>query len=135
MRWRMHATASKIPSGINDAAHAAPLLCAGLIGYRALASPATREQLRNVRLRRRCAHGCSGRAFAGPQAVYAFTRPGDAAARSSPRGWAPVRRRRDELPPKEPLDAAIVFAPVGSSRIALRAWPQGRPSWFAAGST
>lgn len=88
----------------------APLLCAGLIGYRALRFAGDPERLGLY------GFGASAHLVAQIAAgrVFAFTRPGDDAAQSLARElgaeWA---GGSDELPPEE-LDAAIVFAPVGA---------------------
>jgi len=101
-----------IPAGFDDAA-AAPLLCAGLIGYRALrlAGDALRLGLYGFGA---AAHIAVQVARYRGQQVFAFTRPGDSGgqdfARSLGADWAGAS---DELPP-EPLDAAIIFAPVGA---------------------
>jgi propanol-preferring alcohol dehydrogenase len=100
-----------IPALYSDS-EAAPLLCAGLIGYRSLrmAGEARRLGLYGF--------GASGHIVAQVarhrgQEVYAFTRPGDLGgqefARSLGAGWA---GDSTALPPVE-LDAAILFAPVG----------------------
>jgi propanol-preferring alcohol dehydrogenase len=92
--------------------HAAPLLCAGLIGYRALrlAGDATRLGLYGFGS---SAHLVAQIARWQGRRVFAFTREGDAEgqelARSLGAEWAGAS---GEAPP-EPLDAAIVFAPVG----------------------
>jgi propanol-preferring alcohol dehydrogenase len=96
-----------------DAVHAAPLLCAGLIGYRALvaAGDAVRLGLYGFGA---SAHIVAQVARHQGRRVFAFTRPGDAAgqqfARQLGAEWA---GGSDERPP-EPLDAAILFAPVGA---------------------
>jgi propanol-preferring alcohol dehydrogenase len=101
-----------IPPGY-DAVHAAPLLCAGLIGYRSLmaAGDAVRLGLYGFGA---SAHIVAQVARHQGRRVFAFTRPGDAAgqefARQLGAEWA---GGSDERPP-EPLDAAILFAPVGS---------------------
>jgi propanol-preferring alcohol dehydrogenase len=101
-----------IPDGYPDA-QAAPLLCAGLIGYRALrfCGPARRLGLYGFGA---AAHILAQLARWQDRRVFAFTRPGDAAAQAFARelgaAWA---GGSDELPPEE-LDAAIVFAPDGS---------------------
>ena len=98
-----------------DDAHAAPLLCAGLIGYRAwrLAGAATPHRLGLYGFGA-AAHITGQIAVARGQEVYAFTRPGDSAgqafARSLGAAWA---GGSDEMPP-QPLDAALIFAPVGA---------------------
>lgn len=101
-----------IPAGYADA-EAAPLLCAGLIGHRALrlAGPAHRLGLYGFGA---AAHILAQVARHEGRRVYAFTRPGDAAAQEFARAlgaaWA---GGSDEAPP-EPLEAAILFAPIGS---------------------
>ncbi len=101
-----------IPSGYSDA-EAAPLLCAGLIGYRTLrmAGDARRIGIYGFGA---AAHIIAQVARWQGRAIYSFTRPGDAAAQDFARriagGWA---GGSDELPPA-PLDAALIFAPVGA---------------------
>ncbi|HSB99821.1 MAG TPA: zinc-dependent alcohol dehydrogenase family protein, partial [Burkholderiaceae bacterium] len=96
-----------------DDLHAAPLLCAGLIGYRAyaMAGPARRIGLYGFGA---AAHLIAQVAVAQGRTVFAFTRPGDEAAQAHARSlgcdWA---GGSDEAPPW-PLDAAILFAPVGA---------------------
>jgi propanol-preferring alcohol dehydrogenase len=91
---------------------AAPLLCAGLIGYRALrlAGPAERLGI----------YGFGGAAHILTQVarhqgrrVFAFTRPGDAATQAFARDQGAVWAGDSTEPPPEPLDAAIVFAAAG----------------------
>jgi propanol-preferring alcohol dehydrogenase len=107
------------------AVHAAPLLCAGLIGYRALrlAGDPTRLGLYGFGS---SAHLIAQVARWQGRRVFAFTREGDSEgqelARSFGAEWAGAS---GELPP-EPLDAAIVFAPVGALvPAALRALDKG----------
>jgi propanol-preferring alcohol dehydrogenase len=101
-----------IPDGFGDA-EAAPLLCAGLIGWRALkaAGEAARIGLYGFGA---AAHIVAQLAAWQGRGVFAFTRPGDGAgqafARSLGCAWA---GGSDQAPP-EPLDAAIIFAPVGA---------------------
>jgi propanol-preferring alcohol dehydrogenase len=101
-----------LPEGYDDL-HAAPLLCAGLIGYRALrlAGDAQRVGLYGFG---DSAHIIAQVARYQGRRVFAFTSPGDtkkqAFARSLGAEWA-----GDSLtPPPEPLDAALIFAPVGA---------------------
>jgi alcohol dehydrogenase, propanol-preferring len=102
----------RVPDGFGDA-EAAPLLCAGLIGYRALrkAGDAARIGLYGFGA---AAHIVAQVARWEGRRVFAFTRPGDrpaqAFARQRGAEWAGAS---DDDPP-EPLDAAILFAPVGS---------------------
>jgi propanol-preferring alcohol dehydrogenase len=96
-----------------DAVEAAPLLCAGLIGYRSLVMAGTAERL-GIYGFGAAAHIVAQIAVHQGRRVHAFTRPGDAAAQSFARSlgacWV---GGSDELPP-EPLDAALIFAPVGA---------------------
>lgn len=102
-----------LPAAIDDL-HAAPLLCAGLIGFRSwrLAGglQASRIGLWGFGA---AAHIVCQLAVAQGQEVFAFTRPGDTAgqefARSLGAAWA---GGSDEVPPRL-LDAALVFAPAG----------------------
>ncbi len=101
-----------LPDGY-DAVAAAPLLCAGLIGYRALRAA---ENARRLGLYGfgAAAHLIAQAARFEGREVYAFVRLGDAAgagfARTLGAAWA---GGSDETPP-QPLDAAIIFAPVGA---------------------
>jgi alcohol dehydrogenase, propanol-preferring len=96
-----------------DAAATAPLLCAGLIGWRSyrMAGEGTTLGLFGF--------GAAAHILAQVDAwqgrrVYAFTRPGDAPSQSFARSLGAVwAGGSDEMPP-EPLDAAIIFAPVGA---------------------
>jgi propanol-preferring alcohol dehydrogenase len=113
-----------IPEGYPDT-QAAPLLCAGLIGYRALrmAGEARRLGLYGFGA---SAHIVAQIAAYKGQEVYAFVKPGDVAgaefARQLGAAWA---GGSDEMPPVK-LDAAIIFAPVGSLvPTALRAVDKG----------
>jgi alcohol dehydrogenase, propanol-preferring len=101
--------------------HAAPLLCAGLIGYRALRLAGDGEVLGLYGFGA-SAHIISQVARHEGRRVFAFTRPGDsegqAFARELGAEWS---GGSDEAPP-EALDAAIIFAPVGALvPVALRA--------------
>lgn len=113
-----------IPQRYSDL-EAAPLLCAGLIGYRAYkaAGEAPRLGLYGFGA---AAHLLAQLAVYQWRRVFAFTRPGDAATQAFARGlgvaWA---GGSDQLPP-EPLDAAILFAPAGELiPAALRAVRKG----------
>jgi propanol-preferring alcohol dehydrogenase len=102
----------RIPDFYDDVA-AAPLLCAGLIGYRALRLAGTAERLGLYGFGA-AAHIAVQVARHLGQKVFAFTKPGDAAgqhfARELGAAWA---GGSDQLPP-EALDAALIFAPVGA---------------------
>ena len=113
-----------IPESYRDA-EAAPLLCAGLIGHRALcmAGDGTRLGLYGFGA---SAHIVAQLAISQGRSVSAFTRPGDiegqAFAREMGAEWA---GGSDEIP-EPPLDAAIIFAPVGPLvPTALRAIAKG----------
>jgi propanol-preferring alcohol dehydrogenase len=101
-----------LPDGYPDL-HAAPLLCAGLIGYRALSLAGDGERLGLYGFGA-SAHIITQVARHQGRRVFAFTRPGDTAgqefARELGAEWA---GGSDESPPEE-LDAAIIFAPVGA---------------------
>jgi alcohol dehydrogenase, propanol-preferring len=100
-----------IPSGFTDA-EAAPLLCAGLIGYRALrlAGDAPRLGLYGFGA---AAHIAVQVARHRGQKVYAFTKPGDMAGQDFARGLGAVWAGDSNTLPPEPLDAALIFAPAG----------------------
>ncbi len=108
-----------------DSVQAAPLLCAGLIGYRSYRPARSSRRIgfygfgaaAHILVQIACHHG---------QHVYAFTRPGDVEAQQFARRlgatWA---GGSDEAPPAE-LDAAIIFAPDGALvPLALRAVRRG----------
>ncbi len=95
------------------AAEAAPLLCAGLIGYRSLrmAGDATNLGIYGFGA---AAHIVAQVARWQGKRVFAFTRPGDEAGQQFARALGCVWAGSSEEAPPEPLDAAIVFAPVGA---------------------
>ena len=110
-----------------DDAHAAPLLCAGLIGYRALrltGEPTTVKRL-GIYGFGAAAHLITQVAVARGQKVFAFTRSGDDESQSFARAMGAVwAGAAGETP--EPLDAAIIFAPAGDLvPRALRATAKG----------
>lgn len=92
---------------------AAPLLCAGLIGYRAyrLAGPGPRLGLYGFGA---AAHLIAQVAVAQGRRVHAFTRPGDHDAQAFAKELGAVWTGGSDERPPEPLDAAILFAPVGA---------------------
>jgi propanol-preferring alcohol dehydrogenase len=100
-----------IPKFYNDA-EAAPLLCAGLIGYRSLIRAGNGKRL-GIYGFGAAAHIVAQIAQYQQREIYAFTRPGDEVAKrfASDLGavWA---GGSNELPPAK-LDSAIIFAPVG----------------------
>jgi alcohol dehydrogenase, propanol-preferring len=116
-----------LPERLDDA-EAAPLLCAGLIGWRSYRMAADGLDLQSLGLYGfgAAAHLLAQVAAWQGRRVYAFTRRGDdpaqAFARTLGAVWAGAS---DEMPP-EPLDAAIIFAPVGGLvPLALRAVRKG----------
>jgi propanol-preferring alcohol dehydrogenase len=113
-----------LPEGYDDVA-AAPLLCAGLIGWRTLKLAGEVRRL-GIYGFGAAAHIVAQIARWQGRRLFAFTRPGDRAAQDFARGlgaeWA---GGSDEAPP-EPLDAALVFAPIGGLvPAALRAVDKG----------
>lgn len=113
-----------IPAGFSDV-EAAPLLCAGLIGYRALrlAGEAPRLGLYGFGA---AAHIAIQVARYRRQRVYAFTRAGDVAGQEFARRLGAVWAGGSDTLPPEPLDAALIFAPVGELvPAALRATAKG----------
>jgi propanol-preferring alcohol dehydrogenase len=113
-----------IPAAYSDE-HAAPLLCAGLIGYRALrmAGDATRLGLYGFGA---AAHIIAQVARWQGRRVFAFTSPGDPAAQDFARDLGAEWAGGSDQPPPELLDAAIIFAPVGPLvPAALRAVDRG----------
>ena len=114
----------RIPAAYDDL-HAAPLLCAGLIGYRSLRAAGGAERL-GIYGFGAAAHIVAQIARHETRRVFAFSRPGDKVAQAFARSvgceWA---GGSDQLPPR-PLDAAIIFAPVGELvPIALRSLNKG----------
>lgn len=97
-----------------DAQAAAPLLCAGLIGYRTwrLAGGDAPGRL-GIYGFGAAAHILAQLAVAKGQSVYAFTRQGDTTAQAFARRLGAVWAGGSDETPPEPLDAALLFAPVG----------------------
>lgn len=101
-----------IPTKFSDV-EAAPLMCAGLIGYRALRLAGNAERIGLYGFGA-AAHILAQVARHRGQRVYAFTKSGDTAGQEFARGLGAVwAGGSDEIPP-EPLDAALIFAPVGA---------------------
>lgn len=115
-----------LPGGVSDA-EAAPLLCAGLIGYRSLrmAGDPARVGLYGFGA---AAHIVAQLARHEGREVYAFVRPGDEEAEAFARSLGAVWAGGSDEPPPAELDAAILYAPVGALvPAALRAvGPGGR---------
>jgi propanol-preferring alcohol dehydrogenase len=101
-----------LPEGYSDV-EAAPLLCAGLIGYRAYRMAGASMEALGIYGFGAAAHLITQVAKYERKRVYAFTRPGDTAAQDfACRHGADWAAGSDETPP-EKLDAALIFAPVG----------------------
>jgi propanol-preferring alcohol dehydrogenase len=101
-----------LPAGYSDV-KAAPLLCAGLIGYRALnmAGDAKRIGLYGFGA---AAHIIAQVARHQGREIYAFTRAGDVTTQTFAKSLGAIWAGASEDIPPEPLDAALIFAPVGS---------------------
>lgn len=123
----------KLPDGYSDA-EAAPLLCAGLIGYRCLkmaedaltGDPVTGKKRLGIYGFGAAAHIVAQVAEAQGCEIYAFTSPGDTKAQDFAREMGAVWVGGSDEEPPEKLDAAIIFAPVGALiPAALRAVRKG----------
>lgn len=113
-----------IPDAYGDH-EAAPLLCAGLIGYRALRAAGKAGRL-GIYGFGAAAHVVTQVARHEGRQVFAFTRAGDAAAQAFAGELGAVWSGASDETPPEPLDAAIIFAPVGALvPAALRAVAKG----------
>jgi alcohol dehydrogenase, propanol-preferring len=101
-----------LPAAYDDAA-AAPLLCAGLIGYRALVMA---DEARSLGIYGfgAAAHIVAQVARFEGREVFAFTREGDAEAQAFARTLGASWAGPSSAAPPQPLDAAIIFAPVGA---------------------
>ncbi|MBV9017679.1 MAG: zinc-dependent alcohol dehydrogenase family protein [Alphaproteobacteria bacterium] len=101
-----------IPERFGDI-EAAPLLCAGLIGYRTLRLAGDGERI-GIYGFGAAAHIVAQVARYQGRSIFAFTRPGDTTAQDFARSLGAIwAGGSDEMPP-EPLDAALIFAPVGA---------------------
>jgi propanol-preferring alcohol dehydrogenase len=113
-----------IPTGY-DAAHAAPLLCAGLIGYRALKLAGDGERIGLYGFGSSAHIVCQVARHQG-RSVFAFTRADDTEAKELALGLGAEWAGDSHGPAPEELDAAIIFAPVGELvPAALRATAKG----------
>jgi propanol-preferring alcohol dehydrogenase len=101
----------RVKGGYGDA-EAAPLLCAGLIGYRCLRMAGAVERL-GIYGFGAAAHIVAQVARHQGAQVYAFTRQGDALAQDFARELGAIWAGSSDEPPPEELDAAIIFAPIG----------------------
>ena len=109
-----------------DPAEQAPLLCAGLIGYRAYRLAGESAQRIGLYGFGAAAHILAQVACFQGREVYAFTRPGDVTTQAFARQLGAVWAGDSDQRPPEPLDAAIIFAPVGALvPLALRAVIKG----------
>lgn len=104
-----------IPDAYGDA-EAAPLLCAGLIGFRAWRKACEARPVKRLGLYGfgAAAHLLAQLAIAEGQSVLAFTSPGDRAAQDLALRLGCAWAGSSLASPPEPLDAAIIFAPVGA---------------------
>lgn len=113
-----------LPEAFDDA-HAAPLLCAGLIGHRSLRMAGDPKRLGLYGFGA-AAHIVAQVARYEGRRVFAFVRPGDEAAKRFAKSLGAEWAGDSTEPPPEMLDAAILFAPVGSLLpAALRAVDKG----------
>jgi propanol-preferring alcohol dehydrogenase len=92
---------------------AAPLMCAGLIGYRTLRMAAD-ARLIGIYGFGAAAHIVAQVVRHQGRRLVAFTRPGDVAAQDFARSLGAEWAGGSDQPPPEPLDAALIFAPVGA---------------------
>jgi len=114
-----------LPDGYSDL-EAAPLLCAGLIGYRTYRLAGQHAERLGIYGFGVAAHIITQVAVHQGRQVYALSKPGDTAAQEFARSLGAIwAGGSDELPPVE-LDAALIFAPVGALiPAALRATAKG----------
>lgn len=106
--------------------HVAPLLCAGLIGYRTYRLAGDHKGHLGIFGFGAAGHIIAQIAIHNGQRVYAFTRPGDREAQEFARRIGAVWAGDSTQHPPEKLDAALIFAPVGSLIInALKATVKG----------
>lgn len=101
-----------LPDNYDDL-EAAPLLCAGLISYRALKMAGEARRL-GIYGFGAAAHLVAQVALHQGRSVHAFTRPGDAAAQAFALRLGAAWAGGSDEPAPQPLDAALIFAPVGA---------------------
>lgn len=101
-----------LPAGYSDV-EAAPLLCAGLIGYRTLSMAGDAQRV-GIYGFGAAAHLVAQIARHQGRTFYAFTRPGDTAAQQLALSLGAAWAGSSEDTPPEPLDAALLFAPIGA---------------------
>jgi propanol-preferring alcohol dehydrogenase len=100
-----------LPQNCSDA-EAAPLLCAGLIGYRSLAKTGTAKRI-GIYGFGAAAHIITQVARYQGRQIYAFTRRGDFDGQQFAKSLGAVWAGDSDTLPPEPLEAAIIFAPAG----------------------
>jgi propanol-preferring alcohol dehydrogenase len=101
-----------LPDGLADE-QLAPLLCGGLIGYRALRFTGEAHNLGLYGFGSAAHMICQVAVHQGRQ-VFAFTRPGDHRTQEFARSLGAAYAGDSDAQPPEPLDAAIIFAPAGA---------------------
>ncbi len=102
----------RIPAAYSDV-EAAPLLCAGLIGYRTLKMAGDAEKV-GIYGFGAAAHIVAQVLRHQERALFAFTTPGDTAAQDFALEMGAVWAGGSDMPSPEPLDAVMIFAPVGA---------------------
>jgi propanol-preferring alcohol dehydrogenase len=113
-----------LPEGYSDA-EAAPLLCAGLIGYRTLRMAGDAQRI-GIYGFGAAAHIVAQIARHEGRKIFAFVRPGDSSAEAFAMKMGVDWAGDSTASPPEPLDAALLFAPVGALvPAALRAVVKG----------
>lgn len=109
-----------------DAEHLAPLMCAGLIGWRTLHMAGDDARVLGIYGFGAAAHLVTQVAVHEGRKVLAFTRPGDREAQAFARELGAAWAGGSDEPPPQSLDAALIFAPVGALvRTALQALRKG----------
>jgi propanol-preferring alcohol dehydrogenase len=101
-----------LPGKYNDV-DVAPLLCAGMLGYRSYRKTGDARRL-GIYGFGNAAHLIAQVALDEKKEIYAFTRPGDRAGQTAARSLGAVWAGGSDETPPEKLDAAIIFAPVGA---------------------
>ncbi|MGI9476953.1 MAG: zinc-dependent alcohol dehydrogenase family protein [Hyphomicrobiaceae bacterium] len=102
----------ELPDNYDDL-HAAPLLCAGLIGHRTLTAAGDARRI-GIYGFGAAAHIVAQVARHEGREIFAFTRPGDTTAQDFARSLGAVWAGNSDEAPPQPLEAAIIFAPVGA---------------------
>ena len=115
----------RLPASYGDA-EAAPLLCAGLIGYRTYRLAGDHVERLGIYGFGAAAHIVAQIAVHQGKRVYAFSRPGDTRAQEFARRLGAVWAGDSTESPPEELDASLIFAPVGALIVAaLRVTARG----------